>query len=420
MRHEAIDVRMMGARHETIDEPHASRLASKTPRSSGLTSRAPTSWAKVKLGTICSRVTSGGTPSTKRPEYYGGTIPWLRTQEVDFKPIYSTELFIAEDGLNNSSAKWIPENTVIVAMYGATAGRSAITKIALTTNQACCNLIIDEAQADYRFVYYSLRLRYEELEGLAKGSAQTNLNAGIIKEFQIPLPPLPVQRRIADVLSAYDDLIENNRRRIAILEETARLAYRKWFGGANTAHTAILGEICREVRRGVSPDAIAPDTPYIGLEHMPRRSISLCEWESAQKVTSTKLSFEAGDILFGKIRPYFHKVGIAFVDGVASSDAIVIKPNRPELLAYVLMTVSSDAFVAAASQGMKEGSKMPRADWKQLLRYCVVLPDAETLSAFNKVLNPILAQLKALCFSTRTLAAARDMLLPRLFTHQTN
>lgn len=181
--------------------------------------------------------------------------------------------------------------------------------------------------------------------------------------------------------------------------------------------TVTLGEICREVRRGVGPDAVAPDTPYIGLEHMPRRSISLCEWESAKKVTSTKLAFEAGDILFGKIRPYFHKVGIAFVDGVASSDAIVIKPNRPKLLAYVLITVSSDAFVAAASQGMKEGSKMPRADWKQLLRSCVVLPDAETLSAFNKVLNPILAQLKALCFSTRTLVAARDMLLPRLMNN---
>jgi type I restriction enzyme S subunit len=368
----------------------------------------------VKLGEICSRVTSGGTPSTKRPEYYGGTIPWLRTQEVDFKPIYSTELFITEDGLNNSSAKWIPEKTVIVAMYGATAGRSAITKIALTTNQACCNLIIDEAQADYRFVYYSLRLRYEELEGLAKGSAQTNLNAGIIKEFEIPLPPLPVQRRIADILSEYDDLIENNRRRIAILEETARLTYRKWFGGMEQGKAATLGKICREVRRGVSPDVIAPDTPYIGLEHMPRRSISLCEWESAQKVTSTKLAFEAGDILFGKIRPYFHKVGITFVDGVASSDAIVIKPLRPELHAYVLMTVSSDAFVAAASQGMKEGSKMPRADWKQLLNYSVAMPGDDTLAEFNKVLNPILEQLKTLCFSIRNLAAARDMLLPRL------
>ncbi len=228
------------------------------------------------------------------------------------------------------------------------------------------------------------------------------------------LPPLPVQRRIADILSAYDDLIENNRRRIAILEETARLTYRKWFNGAEQGRTATLGEICREVRRGVSPDTIAPDTPYIGLEHMPRRSISLCEWESAQKVSSTKLAFEAGDILFGKIRPYFHKVGIAFVDGVASSDAIVIKPLRPELHAYVLMTVSSDAFVAAASQGMKEGSKMPRADWKQLLNYPVAMPDDDTLAEFNTTLNPILEQLKTLCFSIRNLSTARDMLLPRL------
>lgn len=252
---------------------------------------------------------------------------------------------------------------------------------------------------------------------MQNGTGIPHVRGDDLKSFQIPLPPLPVQRRIADILSAYDDLIENSRRRIAILEETARLTYRKWFGGTEQSKTATLGAICREVRRGVSPEAIPPNTPYIGLEHMPRRSISLCEWESAQKVTSTKLAFEAGDILFGKIRPYFHKVGIAFVDGVASSDAIVIKPNSPELLAYVLMTVSSDAFVAAASQGMKEGSKMPRADWKQLLRYCVVLPDAEILSAFNKVLNPILAQLKTLCFSIRNLSATRDMLLPRLMNN---
>ena len=249
---------------------------------------------------------------------------------------------------------------------------------------------------------------------MAIGAAQKTITLSALRNLEIPLPPLPVQRRIADVLSAYDDLIENNRRRIAILEETARLTYRKWFAGAEQGKTATLGAICREVRRGVSPDVIAPDTPYIGLEHMPRRSISLCEWESAQKVSSTKLAFEAGDILFGKIRPYFHKVGIAFVDGVASSDAIVIKPLRPELHAYVLMTVSSDAFVAAASQGMKEGSKMPRADWKQLLNCSVVMPDDDTLAEFNNVLNPILEQLKTLCFSIRNLASARDMLMPRL------
>lgn len=111
---------------------------------------------KIAVGSLCARVTSGGTPSTKHPEYYGGTIPWLRTQEVDFKPIYDTEIHITDLGLENSSAKWIPANSVIVAMYGATAGRIAIAKVPLTTNQACCNLIVDPQKADYRYVYYAL------------------------------------------------------------------------------------------------------------------------------------------------------------------------------------------------------------------------------------------------------------------------
>ncbi len=305
----------------------------------------------------------------------------------------------------------------IVMCEGGEPGRCAIWKEQMPgmMYQKALHRIRPHKGLDYRFLYYHFLLlcRKNGFAGLFTVSTIKHMPKDKLALVEIPLPPLPVQRWLADILSAYDDLIENNRRRIAILEETARLAYRKWFGGVE-GRTATLGEVCHEVRRGVSPDAIAPDTPYIGLEHMPRRSISLCEWDSAQKVTSTKLAFEAGDILFGKIRPYFHKVGITFVEGVASSDAIVIKPNRPELLAYVLMTVSSDAFVAAASQGMKEGSKMPRADWKQLLQYPVALPDDETLTGFNRVLIPILEQLKTLCFSTRNLAASRDMLLPRL------
>lgn len=367
---------------------------------------------KIAVGSLCARVTSGGTPSTKHPEYYGGTIPWLRTQEVDFKPIYDTEIHITDLGLENSSAKWIPANSVIVAMYGATAGRIAIAKVPLTTNQACCNLIVDPQKADYRYVYYALMHNYVELSGRAKGSAQTNLSAGLVKEFEIPDFDLSTQKRIADILSAYDDLIENNRRRMEILEESARLIFKERFGEVEA--TGVLADICEEIRRAVKPSEVADDTPYIGLEHMPRRSISLCQWEGAGKVTSTKHGFNEGEILFGKIRPYFHKVGLAFVDGVASSDAIVIRPLKAELRNYVLLTVSSDAFVAAASQGMKEGSKMPRADWDLLLKYPVPIPTEKALADFNQLIEPIMQQLKALCFANRKLAEARDVLLPKL------
>ncbi len=108
-----------------------------------------------------------------------------------------------------------------------------------------------------------------------------------------------------------------------------------------------LGDIARDVRRGVQPNQIDPETPYFGLEHLPRKSIALAEWGTASEVQSTKLAFKKGEILFGKIRPYFHKVGVAPVDGVCSSDTIVIVPKAPEHFAIVLGCVSSEEFVTS-------------------------------------------------------------------------
>lgn len=264
------------------------------------------------------------------------------------------------------------------------------------------------------YLYCFLRSQkfQDQVNGLRSGVAQPQIPIRDLKAVKITIPPLPTQKHIADILSAYDDLIENNRRRVEILEKSARLIFKERFGEEDT--TGVLADICEEIRRAVKPSDVAVDTPYIGLEHMPRRSISLCQWEGAGKVTSTKHGFNEGEILFGKIRPYFHKVGLAFVDGVASSDAIVIRPLKAELRNYVLLTVSSDDFVAAASQGMKEGSKMPRADWGLLLKYPVPIPAEKTLANFNQLIEPIMQQLKALCFTNRKLAEARDVLLPKL------
>lgn len=165
---------------------------------------------RCKLSDVCIKITSGGTPKSTNAAYYGGSIPWLRTQEVDFFDIERTELKITQEGYDNSSAKWIPANAVIVAMYGATAGKCAISKIPLTTNQACCNLIVDDSKADYRYIYYLIKMNYERLLGLANGGAQQNLNARIISDYDFNLSPLPVQRSIADTLSAIDAQIANN------------------------------------------------------------------------------------------------------------------------------------------------------------------------------------------------------------------
>jgi len=190
------------------------------------------SWTAKKLGDFCSRVSSGGTPLRSIQEYYeNGTIPWLKTGEVKKNLIYDTEEKITETGLENSSAKLIPVNSVIVAMYGDgdTAGNVAINKIPLTTNQACCNFTLNPEQAHYRFIYYYLKGSYNNLINLKLGGSQQNLNAQSLKSFPINHPDVKTQKKIAAILSAYDELIENNQRRIALLEKMAEEIYREWF-----------------------------------------------------------------------------------------------------------------------------------------------------------------------------------------------
>jgi type I restriction enzyme, S subunit len=300
-------------------------------------------------------------------------------------------------------------------------------------SQSQMKLTVDPGKADAKFVYYYFRDpdTVQNIKNHAITSGVPHINLGLLREFEISLPPVDAQRDIVAILSAYDDLIENNRRRMALLEESARLRYREWFVRLHFPgheHTRIvngvpegwerktLGDTCSEIHETVSPESIEPDTPYIGLEHIPRRSISLCDWATAETVTSTKHGYKETDVVFGKIRPYFHKVGIAFTDGVASSDAIVIRANSDDLRGFVLLTVSSDEFVAQASQTMREGSKMPRADWKLMTQYRLTLPPQWLRGAFAETAAAITDQLRNLCFQNRNLKAARDLLLPRLMS----
>lgn len=193
----------------------------------------PKGWKMTTLGEVAEKIFSGGTPSTQRADFYGGTIPWLRTQEVNFNYIYDTDIKITEEGLNSSSAKWVPENSVIIAMYGNSAGRTAFSKIKTTTNQACCNFVADKKKSDPLFVFFNLRGRYFEIKGMANGGAQQNLSGLVLKELKINLPPLPEQRAIAAVLSSLDDKIELLRKQNKTLETTAQAIFKEWFVNFN-------------------------------------------------------------------------------------------------------------------------------------------------------------------------------------------
>lgn len=172
----------------------------------------------VNISSICKRIVSGGTPKTTIDRYYQGNIPWLRTEEVDFCYVYETKKHITEEAIANSSTKMIPMNCVIIAMYGATAAKCCINKIPLCTNQACCNLEIDDTLALYKFVFYNICKEYEKLKSLGEGS-QNNISGQKIKDYRIPIPSLSIQKSIVEKLDAFESLISSLKEEIALRQK---------------------------------------------------------------------------------------------------------------------------------------------------------------------------------------------------------
>ena len=158
----------------------------------------------VELRSVVKRSCSGATPAKGNFEFYdNGTIPWIRTQDVHFNEITGVDSYITEKAVVETAAKWIPENCVIVAISGATAGRCAINKIKATTNQHCLNLEIDETKALYRYVYYCVYSKYDELLSRKQG-ARGDLNSSLVLSLEIPVPSIDVQQRLVNVLDNFD------------------------------------------------------------------------------------------------------------------------------------------------------------------------------------------------------------------------
>lgn len=289
--------------------------------------------------------------------------------------------------------------------------------------------VIDFKGNDPRFIAYFLRHHLRNYQ--SEKSAVPSVDRKVLHKLAARCPDTQIQQAIVRNLSAYDDLIENNRRRIALLEEAARQIYKEWFVRfrfPGHEHVEVtdgvpagwermdLADCVDVVKDAADPKLLDPNTPYIGLEHLPRRSITLSEWGTAEMVESGKFRFKSKDILFGKIRPYFHKVGFSLIDGITSSDAIVMRPKEDVNWAYILMEVSSDRFVALASQTVKEGSKMPRANWDVLKKHAVIMPPDSLKQIFGDYIGEITSQTKALSLANSQAAKARDLLLPRLMS----
>ncbi len=306
--------------------------------------------------------------------------------------------------------------------------------------------------AKYMAFYLRSKLFRKTMTNNAVLTLRASLNENIYSYLDLILPKYYAQKKIGDLLYLINSKIELNNRINTELESMAKTLYDYWFvqfdfpnpstssgqvgkpykssGGKMVFNEVLkreipegwevveLGSLVNLINNNTSLNDVKPNTPYIGLEHIPRKTIILSEWNTAEKANSNKNLFEKHDILFGKIRPYFHKVGVSLINGITSTDTIILRAKKRELLGFSLEVVFTDEFVKTATKS-STGSKMPRADWNVLQHYKIPVPSSSELfykyqESFDQTINNI----ELLVLQNIELIKLRDWLLPMLMNGQ--
>jgi type I restriction enzyme S subunit len=394
-------------------------------------------WREIRLGDLCYRVCSGGTPKSTCSSYYeGGKIPWLNTKEINYNRIFTTESHITEEGMNNSSAKWIDANSVIVAMYGATAGRVAVAKVPMTTNQACCNLMIDKSKADYNFIFYYLSNSYKHLLSMANGAAQQNLNAQVIKDYMISLPDIHEQHSIASILSSFDDKIAINRRICENLEAQAQALFKHWFidfapfkdgkfidselGKIPEGwRVQSLGEICKCELGGTPSRANKSywggNIPWINSGEV--NKFRICE--ASEHITEEGLNHSATKLLPTKTTVLaitgatLGQVSLLEIDSCANQSVVGVKENQNIPYTFIYPAIKSKIKELV---NMQTGGAQQHINKDNIQSLKIALSPHIYMKEYKSITLPLYEEIGKLCFENLRLASLRDTLLPCLMS----
>ncbi|MFN7911165.1 MAG: restriction endonuclease subunit S [Bacteroidota bacterium] len=367
----------------------------------------PKDWELKTLGDVC-HTTSGGTPSRGNKNYYHGNIPWVKSGELDRGLILDTEEKITEEAIKNSSAKVFPKGTLLIALYGATIGKLAFLGVDAATNQAICGIYQNE-NIDSKFLYNYLFHKKRDLVGQGIGGAQPNISQTILKQLEIPLPPLSTQQaivsKIEELFSELDNGIANLKTAQQQLK-TYRQSVLKWaFEGRFTSHSP-RGEGWGEVKDGELPMGwiklpinqiaeINPKLPnkdniskQLEVQFLPMKlveeiinKIHLTEIRKFEEVLKGSYTpFINGDVIFAKVTPCMENGKIAKVEnlrngiGFGSSEFHVIRAKEKVLGSYIFNFLVQDRFRNEAANEMTGAVGLRRVPKQFIENYIIPLP----------------------------------------------
>ena len=281
-----------------------------------------------------------------------------------------------------------------------------------------------------KYLYYAIQLRLKQMQSNASGTATKYLTLPILNGINIEKRCPDKQKLIIGILDKYDLLIENNNKRIKILEQMAEELYKEWFVRVRLPKKTEqdkchirkewkigkLSDIAKITGKSIKTETREVFDYYVPIDCIDSKSITLKRYEPISNAGSSLQSFKAGDILFGAMRPYFNKVCLAPFDGITRKTCFVINSIGLNYRNYVLLTLFQKNTIDFAST-ISIGSTMPYVgSFKDLGRLNIVIPDKKTIIEFNKIIDPILEMLAILSKKNENLVKQRDLLLPRLMS----
>ena len=393
----------------------------------------------IKIGEL-GKVVTGKTPTSIRPELFGAIYPFLTPTDIDGHARYvQPSRFLSEAGRISQPRLLLPRNAVCVVCIGATIGKTCIARVPSFTNQQINEVVVNEAVHDPFFIYHVLTTLRDDLRLMAGGAATPIINKSSFSDFEINVPTLPIQRRIAGILSAYDDLIENSQRRIKILEEMARRLYREWFvyfrfpghEGCRLVQSPLgeipegwevksLGDIAVVNRSTINMRNPPNRLGYIDIASVsPGRVESVTDYLFSEAPGRARRIVSHGDVLWSCVRPNrrSHAQVMHPEENTIASTGFAVLTALKVPATFLYQATTTDEFVAYLTNNAT-GAAYPAVTAPTFENAKLVVPETALSQSFGELTIPMAEEVHVIQRQVDNLRRTRDLLLPRLLCGQ--
>jgi type I restriction enzyme S subunit len=348
---------------------------------------------KVALGNVCS-IHSGGTPNRSIDSYWGGDIPWAKISDLEASGdgyISDAEEHISEEGLEAIRGRIFDDGTLLFAIYGSV-GKAAIVRGAVSTNQAILGIKPDSSCLDLSYLKFWLRSQQSKFNQDAQGVAQKNLSAGYVRALEIPLPPLPEQKRIAAILDKADAIRRKRQQAIQLADDFLRAVFLEMFGSVieGAANIVSFSDIAVLDAPMVDPrDEEYIDLIHIGPDRIEKKIGKLLPALTAreERLVSKKFLFDDRYVLYSKIRPYLRKCAMAEGVGLCSADMYPVRPVEGVATKEFLWMLLLSDFFTAYTESLPARANIPKLNREELGAFTLSLPDYSQQLKFSSIVR---------------------------------